>query len=124
MRHNIYGKHLGRTKNERTSLFKSLIGSLILHGSITTTQTKAKAIKGLTDKIITQAKNKQSFSSSFLTQKKVTDKLFNEVVPSLEKRKSGFTSIVKMGPRKGDNSMMVKMKLLMEEKKAKSKKKI
>lgn len=99
MRHKVYGKHLGRDKNERTALFKNLIGSLILHGSITTTEGKAKAIKGLVDKMINQAKIKPNA-------------LFKDIVPRLKNRTSGYTSLVREGPRQGDGAMMVKMSLL------------
>ena len=119
MRHRVYGKHLGRDKNERTALFKSLVGALILHGSIETTEAKARAIKGLVDKIITQAKfkTKRDLVSSYLTQKSVQEKLFKEVVPAVSGRSSGYASVVKLGRRLGDNAMKVRMSLLMEEKK-------
>lgn len=99
MRHKVYGKHLGRDKNERTALFKNLIGSLILHGSITTTEAKAKAIKGLVDKKINQAK-------------KGKDSRFKEIIPRLKNRTSGYISLIKLGPRQGDGAKMVKMSLL------------
>lgn len=119
MRHRVYGKHLGRDKNQRASLFKNLVGALILHGSIETTESKAKAIKGLVDKVITEAKNKntQRLVSQFLTQKKVQEKLFKEVVPAVKTRNSGYTSIIKLGERLGDSAMKVRMTILMEEKK-------
>lgn len=123
MRHKVYGRKLGRNKNERDSLFKSLLESLILHGSIQTTEAKAKSIKGLVDKIINQAKNTntQRFIQSSLTHPKVSEKLIKEIVPSLKNRSSGYTSLVRLGPRQGDGAMMVKMSLLMsEEKKIKS----
>ena len=121
MRHRVYGKHLGRDKNQRTALFKNLVGALILHGSIETTETKAKAIKGLVDRIITQAKSKntQKLVASYLTQIKIQDKLFKEVVPAVSGRNSGYTSTVKLGRRLGDNAMKVRMSILMEEKKEK-----
>ncbi len=122
MRHSVYGKKLSRNKNQRTALFKSLVQSLIISGSIQTTETKAKSIKGLVDKIINQAKspNTQRLVSQFLIQKKVQDKLFNEVVPALSSRNSGYTSVVKMGRRLGDGAPIVKMSLLLEETKSKS----
>lgn len=110
MRHKVYGKHLGRDKNERTALFKNLIGSLVLHGSITTTEAKAKAIKSLVDQMITQAKIKPNA-------------LFKDIVPRLNSRSSGYTSLVKLGSRQGDGAMMVKMSLLLEEVKKKVSKK-
>ena len=117
MRHRVYGKHLSRDSNQRAALFKSLVGSLILHGSIETTQTKAAAIKGLVDQVINQAKHKETrrLLQSFLTQKVVVDKLVNEVAPSLKSRNSGYTSVIKLGNRLGDNAMVVRMTLLTEE---------
>ena len=51
MRHRVYGKHLGRDKDQRTTLFKGLVRSLFIHGTIQTSEAKAKAIKGLVDKV-------------------------------------------------------------------------
>lgn len=119
MRHKVYGKHLGRNKNERTALFKNLVQSLILSESIETTEAKAKAIKGLVDKIITQAKSPTTrrLVSQFLVSKKTQDKLIKEILPRLSGRTSGYTSTVRMGKRLGDNALIVKMSLLLEEKK-------
>ena len=113
MRHKVYGRKLGRNKAERNSLFKNLLESLILHGFIQTTEAKAKAIKGLTDKIINQAKNKESRR---LVQ---SERLVKEILPRLKSRTSGYTSLVKLGPRQGDGAMMVRMSLLVEEKETK-----
>lgn len=126
MRHSVYGKKLGRDKNERTALFKNLVQSLIQASSIETTEAKAKAIKGLVDKIINQAKtpSTQRLVSQFLTQKKTTEKLFKEVLPRLKTRNSGYTSIVKLGRRLGDGAMVVRMSLLLEESKAVTKKEV
>lgn len=117
MRHNVYGKKLGRDKNQRTALFKSLVNSLILEETIETTEAKAKAIKGLVDKIITQAKtpSTQRLVSQFLTQKKINEKLIKEILPRLKSRTSGYTSVVKVGRRAGDGSLIVRMSLLLEE---------
>lgn len=117
MRHRVYGKHLGRDKDQRTALFKSLVRSLILEESIKTTQPKAKAVKGLIDKIITQAKSETSkrLVAQFLTHKAVTDKLSKEILPRVKSRTSGYTSLVKLGPRLGDGAMMVKLSLILDE---------
>lgn len=118
MRHRVYGSHLSRNKDERTALFKNLVQSLFLHGSIQTTEKKAKAIKGLVDRIITQAKNKNHrlTIATFVNNKQALEKLTSEVLPGLSSRNSGYTSLIKVGQRKGDGAMMVKMSLLMEEK--------
>ncbi len=117
MRHKVYGKHLGRSKNERTALFKNLVQSLIISEKIETTEAKAKAIKGLVDKLITQAKSPTTrrYVSQFLTDKKTQDKLIKELLPRMKSRTSGYTSVIKVGHRQGDNSSMVVMSLLTEE---------
>lgn len=119
MRHRVYGKHLGRSKDQRTALFKSLVRSLILEESIKTTLPKSKAVKGLVDKIITQAKSETSkrLVAQFLTHKTVLDKLNNEILPRVGSRTSGYTSVVKLGPRLGDGAMIVKMSLILDESK-------
>lgn len=116
MRHSIYGKKLSRDTNQRTALFKSLIQSLILSEKIETTNAKAQAIKGLVDRLVTQAKtpNTRRLVSQFLTNKRVYNKLV-ELTPRMQTRNSGYTSIIKTGFRQGDGSMMVQMKLLLEE---------
>lgn len=124
MRHRVYGKHLGRTKNERTALFRGLVQALLIHGSIVTTEPKAKAIKGLVDKVINQAKSKntQRLLSFFLLDNQIKEKLVKDIAPILKERTSGYTSLVKMGPRKGDNAMLVKMSLIGYEEKKEEKK--
>ncbi len=126
MRHREYGKHLGRDENQRTALFRSLVQALLVNENIQTTQAKAKAIKGLVDKLINQAKNPNTkrLVSQFLTDKKVVDKLISDIAPRFSDRNSGYTSIVKLGARQGDGAMLVRMSLVTEEKKVKSKKKI
>lgn len=116
MRHKVYGKHLGRDKDQRSALFKSLVRSLILEESIKTTQPKAKAIKGLIDKIINQAKSETSkrLVSQFLIHKQVAEKLSKEILPRVKSRTSGYTSLVKIGPRLGDGAMIVKMSLILD----------
>lgn len=117
MRHRVYGKKLARNKNERTALFRSLVQNLFWEESIETTEAKAKAIKGLVDKLITQAKSPATryLVSQFLIQKKVSDKLFKELTPRMKDRSSGYTSTVKLGKRLGDGAMMVRINLLLAE---------
>lgn len=124
MRHNVYGKHLSRSKNERSALFKNLVRSLLLSEKIETTQAKAKAVKGLVDKIITQAKssNGKYLLSKTISDKSVSEKLLTVLVPRLSDRVSGYTSTVALGRRLGDGAMVVQMRLLLsDEVKAKSK---
>ncbi|MDO8619343.1 MAG: 50S ribosomal protein L17 [Candidatus Daviesbacteria bacterium] len=123
MRHRVYGKKLGLDKDERQALFKSLVRSLFISESIETTEAKAKAIKGLVDKLINQAKSPatRKLVSQFLSDKKISEKLVKDLTPRLSNRISGYTSMIKMGRRMGDNSMVVKMSLLLEKPKAEMK---
>lgn len=114
MRHRVYGKKLSRNKNERTALFKSLVQELVLHGTITTTEFKAKAIKGLVDKIINLAKSKntQRLLQAYFSNKLLQDRLVKEIIPKLENRTSGYTSLIRVGVREGDRTTLVKMSLI------------
>ncbi len=118
MRHNVYGKKLGRNRDERDLLFKSLVSHLLSHGTIETTESKAKAIKGLVDHIITLAKNKTSrrLIQSYVANKALRERLISDVLPKVSDRISGYTSLVKLGRRLGDNTMMVRMSLIGAEK--------
>lgn len=115
MRHNVYGKHLGRDKNQRTALFRGLIRSLILEGTITTTDAKVKSIKGLVDKLFTKAKKGDNASLNVLTktlpQKEVSEKII-ELAKKSKDRSSGFTETLRLGQRQGDGAMMVRMSLI------------
>lgn len=118
MRHRVYGTKLGRNKNERTALFKSLVQAILIHGTIETSESKAKAIKGLIDKVINLAKNKNTHRllSAFLTQKDLEKRLITEIAPKLSDRTSGYTSTVRLDSRHGDNTGMVRMSIIGNEK--------
>lgn len=118
MRHRIYGKHLGRDKNQREALFRSLVRNLLLQETISTTEAKAKSIKGLIDRLIVMGKKDTSATrrviQSKIPQEEVNKKLM-EVAGRYSKRQSGFTRIVRLGTRPGDGAMMVKMSLIKED---------
>jgi large subunit ribosomal protein L17 len=129
MKHQVKGKKLSRDFSERKALFKSLINSLIIHGEIKTTESKAKAIRGLVDKLITKGK-KGTFQTrrligAFLQNKMAVNKIVDEIAPVAKSHFGGFTRIVRLGRRRGDRAMMVKIELLpkpqKEEKKEKGK---
>ncbi len=118
MRHRVYGKHLGRDKNQRNALFKSLVQSLLLNESIQTSDSKAKAIRGIVDKLINQAKSPitRRLISQFLVNKSISEKLVKEIVPAVSSRTSGYTSIIKLNKRLGDGSLQVQMSLILDKK--------
>ena len=118
MRHRVYGRHFGRNKNERTSLFRSLVNSLFTYGTIETSESKAKAIKGLVDKIINLAKTKstQHLLQAFFANNSLKERLIKEVAPKFSNRQSGYTSLVRLGSRQGDRTVVVRMSLIGSEK--------
>lgn len=110
----MYGKKFSRDTNERTSLFRNLVTALLTHGTIETSESKAKAIKGLVDKIINLAKSKntQRLLQSYITNKSLQERLIKEITPKLGSRVSGYTSLIRVGKRLGDNATMVRMSLI------------
>lgn len=116
MRHRSATSHLGRDTEQRKSLFKNLIQALFEHGSIETTEAKAKAIKGIADKLIHRAQEgtmpARRILQRFFGTRKAVNVLVDQVAPAMKDRTSGFTRIVRLGKRRGDDSMMVKMELM------------
>jgi large subunit ribosomal protein L17 len=112
MRKNVFGRKFKRDKNERKALIKSLMSSLVLQGRIKTTEAKAKAIKGEVDKLITKARKETLLAKRLLEKKlhpKAIEKLIKEVAPRFEDRNGGYTRIVKLERRVGDNAQAVIM---------------
>lgn len=110
MRKNVFGRKFKRDKNERAAFFKGLLSSLVLHERIRTTEARAKAIKGDADKIITKAnKNKEVALRSLagLLNKEALNKLVNDLAPRFTNRHGGYTRIIKIGKRFGDDAMEV-----------------
>lgn len=116
MRHRVTGSKFGRDKSARKALFKNLISSLILHGRIETTEAKAKAVKRLVDKLMTRSRERtlqaRRIIFAFLQDKKIVNKLVDEITPKFASRSSGFTRILRLGKRAGDQTMMVKMEFV------------
>lgn len=106
MRHNVFGRKLSRTKNERRRLFAGLTRDLLIHNTITTTVAKAKAVQPLIEKLLTKAKDGSDANRrrvmSIITNRTLTNKLFEEAKTRFAKRTSGFTRIIKAGKRMGD----------------------
>lgn len=105
MRHSVFGKKLSRTKNERRRLLQSLSREIIVHGSIRTTVAKAKAVQPLIEKLITSAKKEsKEVLKRTLSDWKVEKLLLSDAKTRFSGRSSGFTRIIKLGTRAGDNT--------------------
>ncbi|KKQ29763.1 MAG: 50S ribosomal protein L17 [Candidatus Levybacteria bacterium GW2011_GWA2_37_36] len=113
MRKNVFGRQFSRDTNQRKSLFKSLLSSLILQESIETTLEKAKAIKADADKIINLAKRGNEKLATQHLQKRLgieaLSKVIKDLAPRLKDRTGGYTRIIKLGRRFSDNAAMVMM---------------
>lgn len=114
MRHKVYGKKLGRNNDERDVLFKSLVHNLFSYGTIETTEAKAKSVKGLIDKIINLAKSKtsQRMIQGYFNNRSLEERLVKDLLPKMQSRTSGYTSLIRVGRRPGDNTMVVRMSLI------------
>ncbi|MDO8639867.1 MAG: 50S ribosomal protein L17 [bacterium] len=109
MRKNVFGRKLSRDKNERTALFKGLMSSLIIYERIKTTEQKAKSIKGGIEKLVTHVNTKgqnPSLLAKHLTPKAIR-KLISDIAPRFVKKPGGYTRIVRLQNRFGDNARVV-----------------
>ncbi len=124
MRHGLGYRKLNKTSEHRKALFKNMLNSLIKYEQIKTTLPKAKFLKPQADKIITLGKKKETLQSTKLLMKKLqniqsTNKVKKTLSKRYEKRKGGYTRIVKAGFRYGDNSPMAIIEFVDRDKEAK-----
>ena len=116
MRHNVAGRRLSRDSGHRQALYRNLVTDLLKHEKIVTTEAKAKEVRGMAEKMITLGKKSGLHSYrqalSFITDKKVTEKVFSELGPRYKERSGGYTRIVKLEPRLGDGAPMVQLELV------------
>ena len=116
MRHNRVINHLGRTSSHRKSMLSNMATSLILHKRITTTTAKAKALRTFVEPLITKSKEDSTHSRrvvfGYLKDKTAVAELFREVSPKIAERHGGYTRILKIGHRIGDNADMCIMELV------------
>ena len=117
MRHRKSNVKLGRTASHRDAMLRNMVTSLFEYGRITTTLSKAKAVRPLADRLIGLAKGGKADLSALrraaavITKRKVLDKLFGEAGDRFADRASGFTLMAKTGPRPGDAAPMVILEL-------------
>ncbi len=123
MRHQVAGYRLSRTKDQRIGLRKTLINQLFQHERIQTTRTKALAIRGDAERLITLARNSskgsdiQKVNARRLAAARMGDaelvkKLFDDIGPRFANRNGGYTRMFRLGPRLGDAAEMVVLELV------------
>jgi large subunit ribosomal protein L17 len=116
MRHQRSGKKLGRDSAHRKALYANLTASLIEHGRIRTTETKAKAVRPVAEKMITLGRDGSIHARrqalAYLRTQEIVHKLFSDVGPRFRDRPGGYTRVVKLGPRQGDAAPMAYLELV------------
>lgn len=116
MRHGKKNNHLGRTASHRSALLSNLASSLILHKRITTTLAKARELRKYVEPLLTKSKDDSTHSRrtvfSYLQNKDSVKELFGSVADKVANRPGGYTRIIKLGTRLGDNAEMCIIELV------------
>ena len=112
------GPRLGGSPAHQKLIVSNLATALFEHGRITTTETRARVLRPVAEKLITKAKrgdlhNRREVLKT-IRDKSVVHTLFTEIAPTFEDRPGGYTRITKIGPRKGDNAPMAVIELVTE----------
>ncbi len=119
MRHNKKGRKLGTDWSHTKAMKRSLVAALFLNDRIKTVESRAKEIRPQVDKVITWAKrgdlHSRRLAIAYLNDKELVREIFEKVAQGMfQDRPGGYTRIMKLGPRKGDNAPMVIMELVTE----------
>ena len=123
MRHQVAGHKLGRDKDEREALRRIMIKQLFEHERIETTRTKAEAVRGQAERLITLAKKSgdgsdaqkvhaRRLAAARMGDNQMVKKLFDDIAPRFADRNGGYTRMYKLGPRLGDAAEMVILELV------------
>lgn len=125
MRHRKSGRKLGVTTKHRKAMFRNMATDLLRNGRINTTDTRAKEIRRVVEKLVTLGKNGSLHARrkalGYIRDRAVVEKLFSELAQRYMERPGGYTRIVKLGYRRGDNAPISLVELVTEEYKAKRK---
>jgi large subunit ribosomal protein L17 len=116
------GRRFGGSSSHQKLMFANLAASLFAAEGIVTTEAKAKALRPIAEKLITKARKAQIDPDvqlhqirqvvSYLGDKEMTHKLFSDIAPRYVDRNGGYTRILKLGPRQGDNAPMARIELV------------
>jgi large subunit ribosomal protein L17 len=110
------GRRIGGSAAHQKAILGNMVASLISAGYLVTTEAKAKALRPVAEKCITAAKkggvHQHRRVVSLIRDKDMAKMLFDEIAPRYEERNGGYTRILKLGPRPGDNAPMAKIELL------------
>ena len=110
------GRRFGGDAAHQKAMMGNLVASLIAAETLVTTEAKAKALRPVAERVITKAKkgglHRHRQVVSFIGDKEMAHKLFTDIAPRYENRPGGYTRILKLGPRHGDNAPMARIELV------------
>src|ERR1700712_2529917 len=110
------GRRFGGSSSHQRLMMANLVASLVAAEGIVTTEAKAKALRPIAEKVITKAKkgglHRHRQVVSYLGDKEIAAKLFDDIGPRYVDRNGGYLRILKLGPRQGDNAPMAKIELV------------
>lgn len=109
-------RKLGRSTAHRKAMLRNLTTSLLENGKMVTTETRAKEVRCMAEKMITLGKkntlHSRRLALSYVTKEDVVTKLFQEIAPKYADRNGGYTRIIKMAPRRGDGASQAVIELV------------
>ncbi len=107
---------MGRSSAHRRSLYRNQTTDLLRYGKLVTTEAKAKEVRGLAEEMITLGKHAtlhhRRQAAAYILDAAVVKKVFDELAPRYKDRPGGYTRLVKLEPRKGDNAAVVQLELV------------
>ena len=110
------GRRLGGDAAHQKAMMGNLVASLVAAEALVTTESRAKAIRPVDEKVITKARkggvHRERQVVALIRDKEMAEKLFNEIGPRYADRAGGYTRILKLGPRHGDNAPMARIELV------------
>ena len=116
MRHKVQSRRFDRPTDQRLAMFRGLVTELLRHEQIKTTEAKAKAVRGLAEKMITLGKAgtlaHRRRVLGYVYDKDVAGKVFDDLAARYADRPGGYTRIIKLGPRLGDGAPQVILELV------------
>lgn len=119
MRHRVAGRKLGLPSDQRMALLKGLVRSFVELDRIRTTETRAKEVRPMFEKLITRARKNdlhaRRITRRILNSEDLVKRLFDVTAPKFANRPGGYTRIIRLGPRRGDAAPMVILELALDE---------
>ena len=110
------GRRLGGDAAHQKAMMGNLVASLVAAEALVTTESRAKAVRPVVEKVITKARkggvHRERQVVALIRDKEMAEKLFNEIGPRYADRAGGYTRILKLGPRHGDNAPMARIELV------------